>query len=142
MREFGGSLRGAVLCGWLAWACAGASCASEDDRPATWSYVWATIIEPSCTTVGCHSSFSATYGFRFDSKKGAYTYLTGRSCDEPDAPGAPPRSYVSPGQPDRSQLVYLLRGEDVPRRMPPDTPLPERDIELIERWILDGAECN
>jgi hypothetical protein len=31
-----------------------------------------------------------------------------------------------------------LRARDLPR-MPPDRPLAEADIELIERWILNGA---
>ncbi len=94
--------------------------------------------------MGCHNSLVATYGFRFDTLEGAYTQLTGVVCD-PDVPeveGEPPGNFVRPGQPDRSKLVYLLRGDDVPRRMPPDIPLPEKDIELVERWILEGAQCN
>ena len=32
----------------------------------------------------------------------------------------------------------MLRARAAPR-MPPDRPLPEADIQLIETWILDGA---
>jgi hypothetical protein len=32
----------------------------------------------------------------------------------------------------------MLRARGAPR-MPPDRPLPEADIALVERWILDGA---
>ena len=32
----------------------------------------------------------------------------------------------------------MLRARNAPR-MPPDCPLPEADIELVERWILNGA---
>ena len=32
----------------------------------------------------------------------------------------------------------MLRARSAPR-MPPDRPLPEADIELVEAWILDGA---
>jgi hypothetical protein len=35
-------------------------------------------------------------------------------------------------------VVNMLRARDAPR-MPPDRPLPEADIELVERWILNGA---
>jgi hypothetical protein len=27
-------------------------------------------------------------------------------------------------------------------RMPPDNPLPQTDIQLIETWIADGAQDN
>ena len=142
MRSPVGVIRGFVGTYWL--LLAAAACAAEDDRPPTFEYVYTTIIAPSCTTVGCHNSFTATYGFRFDTLTGTYAYLTGRVCD-PDAPpdpGAPPRNYVAPGDPGRSKLMHLLLGDDVPRRMPPDTPLPAKDIELVSEWILDGAECN
>ena len=32
----------------------------------------------------------------------------------------------------------MLRAQGA-ARMPPDRPLPEADIELVERWILNGA---
>jgi hypothetical protein len=34
--------------------------------------------------------------------------------------------------------VQMLRARGA-RRMPPDRPLPEADIRLVERWILAGA---
>jgi hypothetical protein len=112
-----------------------------DDRPASWSYVHAAIIRPSCTTSSCHSSLATTAGLNFETRVGAYMYLTGRVCDGPELPGLPPRHLVAPGQPERSRLVYLLRGEDL-RNMPPDGPLPPADVALIERWILEGALCD
>jgi hypothetical protein len=38
--------------------------------------------------------------------------------------------------------MYLLLGIEVRTAMPPDRPLPEADVALIERWILEGARCN
>ena len=32
----------------------------------------------------------------------------------------------------------MLRGQEI-ARMPPDQPLPDADIALIEAWILAGA---
>jgi hypothetical protein len=48
------------------------------------------------------------------------------------------RSLVVPFDPAQSRLVQMLRAQDAPR-MPPDRPLPEADIRLIESWILSGA---
>ena len=113
----------------------------EDDRPATWTYVHAAIVRPNCTTSACHSNISAAAGLRFEDRETAYLSLTGQVCNGPEVPGEPPRNLVFPGDPERSKLMYLLRGEEV-RNMPPDTPLPDVDIELIERWILQGAQCD
>jgi hypothetical protein len=131
----------------MAWAIAvvatTGACGREDDRPATFTYVYETIIAPSCATIGCHNKVSQTYGLQFETKAGAYAGLTGRACnEEDDLPGEAVANYVRPGDPDRSQLISLLYGDDVPRRMPPDRGMSEVDIELVERWILEGAQCN
>lgn len=117
------------------------ACDSADDRPATWSYVHPAIVAPACATAGCHSRHAALAGLDLSSADGAYTFLTGRICGEPARPIDPPGNYVFAGAPERSQLVYLLRGDQV-RVMPPDQPLPEVEIALIERWILEGATCD
>ncbi len=115
----------------------------QDDRPATFAYVYETIIAPNCATVGCHSAVTQTYGLQFGTKEGAYVGLTGRACYEgEELPGEAAGNYVRPGAPDRSQLIYMLYGDDVPRRMPPDRGLSSVDIELVERWILEGAKCD
>lgn len=104
--------------------CAG--CAGEtDERPATWVYIAPTIVIPSCGTVRCHSRFTATEGLQLDTVEGGYAALVGGG-------------HVAPGQPQQSRLMFLLRGEEV-LQMPPDLRLPDGDIALIERWILEGA---
>jgi hypothetical protein len=118
------------------------ACGKNDDRPPTFTYVYETIIAPNCATIGCHNSFTQTYGFQFNTKAGAYVGLTGKACSEHDVEGEPPGHYVRPGQPDRSVLISLLLGDDVPRRMPPDRGLSEVDIDLIAEWILEGAKCD
>jgi hypothetical protein len=124
----------------LAVVCATA-CADVDDRPTDWRYLHTAIVAPACATAGCHSAAAATAGLDLSTATGAYTYLTGRICGEPVGPGAPPRNYVTPGSPEFSQLVYQLRGAGRDR-MPPDGALPEVEIALIERWILEGAPCE
>jgi hypothetical protein len=130
----------AALAGSLIAAAAGCG-SDEDDRPATFSYVYATVLEPNCTTVNCHSSYNATQGLELDDLEKAYQSLIGRTCAQGPDPDVPP-VYIDPGDPDGSQLKYLLTGDNVNVRMPPDTPLPEADIALVERWIAAGAECN
>ncbi len=114
----------------------------EDDRPASWSYIHAAIIAPNCTTSSCHTQENAQAGVKLNSADTSYEILVGQRCDPDVPPDGNPRNYVAPGQPERSHLVYLLIGDEVKRQMPPDRPLPDRDIELVERWILEGALCN
>lgn len=114
----------------------------EDDRPASWSYIHTAIIAPSCATSSCHTKENELAGVDLHSVDAAYAILVGRTCDPDDPPDLVERNYVAPGQPERSALMYLLIGDEVKRQMPPDRPLPERDIDLVERWILEGALCN
>jgi hypothetical protein len=118
-----------------------AGCVEADDRPARWSYVHTAILQPACTTAGCHSKLTALAGIDLSDREGAYTILTGRICGAPPRPEDPPRNYVTPGSAAYSTLIYQLRGEqrDV---MPPDAPLPEVEIELVARWIDRGAPCD
>lgn len=104
---------------------AGAGCADPAGRPASWSYVHAAVVAPSCATASCHGALTRTAGLRLDDSDLAHEVLIGRQ-------------YVIPGDPD-SPLLYLLEGEERDR-MPPDAPLPQADIELIRRWIAEGAQ--
>lgn len=116
-------------------------CMDPDEQPVTWSYVYATVIQPNCTSSNCHSELAATAGLQFHYKESAYYYLTGRQCTDEGPEGEANHNHVVPYEPGRSKLMYLLRGEEV-RQMPPDVPLPDVEIEFVERWILEGAPCN
>jgi hypothetical protein len=50
-----------------------------------------------------------------------------------------PRQLVIPGNPGQSRIVNMMRAFGA-ARMPPDRPLAEADIVLIEDWILEGAK--
>jgi hypothetical protein len=131
----------------LALALALAGCDDAADRPATWSYVHAAIIQPACTTAACHSKLTAIAGLALTDREGAYTVLVGRVCGEPERPQDPGRNFITPGSAVYSQLVHQLRGEDAEGRpvrapMPPDAPLPAVEVELVERWIDAGATCD
>lgn len=100
-------------------------CAGEDDRPATWGYLSPAIFQPSCATGSCHNPAAAASGLDLSDPDRGYTSLTLRPL-------------LIPFDPDQSRLVNMLRARGAPR-MPPDRPLPERTIRLVESWILDGA---
>jgi hypothetical protein len=48
------------------------------------------------------------------------------------------RPMVTPYNPEQSRIVNMMRARNA-ARMPPDRPLPEASIELVERWIRAGA---
>jgi hypothetical protein len=104
----------------LACGCAG----SPDERPSNWSYIQAAVIAPNCATSSCHSARTAVAGVALDDPNTAYTTLIDRH-------------YVIPGD-DTSTLLLLLEGDER-RRMPPDAPLPQADIDLVRTWIVEGA---
>ena len=100
-------------------------CGSADDtRPPKWSFISATIIEPSCATVNCHSKIANRAGVDLHDRAIGFNNLT-------------MRNFVVPMNPN-SSLLYLLHGRGA-LRMPPDAPLPDADIALIEEWISLGA---
>jgi hypothetical protein len=121
----------------LALACAAlGACVGVEDRPASWSYIHATIIEPNCTTSNCHTDISRAAGISFDDPDESYRSLAGVTCGSGTA-----NNLVVAGEPELSKLMYLLRGIEVPI-MPPDVPLPDTEVELVERWIEGGAPCD
>jgi hypothetical protein len=117
------------------------ACVESEERPESWSYVYGAIVQPACTTAGCHSALTAIAGVNLADRESAYNILTGHVCGEPIRPQDPPRNYVTPGSAEYSTLIHQLRGEDRDV-MPPDTPLPDVEIELVARWIDRGAACD
>jgi len=133
-------------------------CGEADPRPATWGYLSPAIFQTTCATESCHSPAAAVSGLDFSTPARGYSSLTDLwvwVAVAPDA-GVPPagvpcatvqgtlvceerlRPLVTPYDPAGSRLVNMLRARDAPR-MPPDRPLTEPDIRLIERWISNGA---
>ena len=136
----------------------GAACAKTDDRPAVWTYISAELFQPNCATASCHSRGVAVAGLDFSDPGRGYKSLTGLHVWIPDPNGTiggdcmvvdgtnycyRDRPIVVAFDPSQSRLVNMLRARSAPR-MPPDRPLAEVDIELVESWILDGAraECD
>lgn len=99
-----------------------AACGTTDTRPATLEYLTLTVLRPSCGLAACHAEATNTAGYSFDTVDGTRAAL---------------RVLVTPGDPAGSELIGILRDE---RSMPPDSPMFDGDISLIEQWIADGAE--
>ncbi len=118
-----------------------AACDAASDRPTDWGYVHTAILEPSCATALCHSKTAARAAVDLSTSPAAYAVLVGRVCGAPPLPGDPIGNFVRPGHPESSRLMYLLRG-DRTTVMPPDVPLPDGEIAVVERWILEGAACE
>jgi hypothetical protein len=111
-----------------------------DDRPLTAQYVTETVLAPSCGAAQCHSAFSANYGDIFDTVDGARASIVNNALVRFDS------DQYDPADPSQSYLITTLTVGNAPGgRMPWDSPLPEQDIELLERWIAagaPGAQCS
>lgn len=110
----------AGLVALAALGCGGAS----DSRPHTWAYISPVIIQPNCATANCHSAL--THKFMLD-------------LSTTTSKGVALMSSLAKGE----TLSMLLRGT-LPgvQRMPPDFPLADADIELIEAWGAAGASLD
>jgi hypothetical protein len=106
-------------------AAATAACSQTDNnRPATLEYITEAILQPNCSQSVCHSSYTMERGYAFDTVIAARrSILTHSLVQASDAGGS---------------LLYnvLIRTK---KRMPYDSPLQQKDIELIKQWIDDGA---
>ncbi len=134
----------------------GACGSSTDNRPPEWRYISPVILQPNCATSSCHSRAAAVAGLDFSDPDRGYislmrlrfqvvdAYANGGDCRPSHGTVVCERGYrplVTPYDPAQSRLVHLLRTQTTPR-MPPDRPLLEADIRLIEDWILLGASRN
>src|SRR5262249_42517771 len=123
-----------------------------DDRPAVWEYISPVIMQPNCASASCHSRAAAAAGIDFSDPDRGYTSLTALKTwivDPSGTTGCRPmagtvvcqrnfRPLITPYNPEQSRLVNMLRARGA-ERMPPDRPLNQADIELVERWISNGA---
>jgi hypothetical protein len=96
---------------------------TDNDRPATLEYITEAILQPSCSQYDCHSSFRREKGYAFDTVEEARKAL---------------KILVSPTDPEASLLYTVLTRKL--KRMPYDSPLPQKDIDLIRTWIEDNAK--
>jgi hypothetical protein len=137
MRKAYSAHRGlAVAFGLTALLVSAAGCNDTDERPATWSYISATIIQPNCATSRCHSEGSNVAGLRLETADRGYQDLT-------------EHGHLAGDDPDKTNLMsrlngsYLNNGKVVEvQRMPIDEPLPQADIDLVRKWLAAGGLEN
>ena len=100
---------------WTVWLVA--ACGTTDDRKPTSDVVVFQIMRPSCGQVQCHSSTTAAEGLMFDTiEHSKATIMTQKGAKFLDA----------------------LHGVNDAERMPPDSPLQDSDVKLIEDWVGMG----
>jgi hypothetical protein len=112
---------------------------TKEDRPAQWSFISPTIIEPACATVNCHSAI--THQGHVDLSNSTIGYQTLVNVNGSSTADGGGTFYVYPGHPEYSTLITLMNAVGS-IRMPPDNPLSQADIQLISKWISDGAQNN
>jgi len=121
-------------------AVTGACGGEEDSRDPVWRYISPAIVQPNCAASSCHSKSVAAAGLDLSTVDNGYISLVElKLAPRPSTPMVPPRPLVNPYNPGESRVVNMLRATGA-RRMPPDRPLAEADIQLIESWILNGAK--
>jgi hypothetical protein len=123
----------------------GAGCGTEDNRPAEWSFIAPVIMAPNCATASCHSRGAAVSGLDLSTVDDGYASLMKQKATSfyygEDMPEAVSRPLVTPCRPDQSRIINMMKARGA-QRMPPDRPMSQSDIALVEQWILDGARKN
>ena len=94
----------------FALTCSAACGTSADERPATFEVVTLEVLKPMCGQVQCHSTTTKIEGLAFDTLDAARTSL-------------------------REQGVGEILEVILDKEMPPDQPMADEDVELLERWI-------
>ena len=124
---------GTIECDDETYTCTGGD-NNMDDRPLTLEYVQVTVLRPSCANAQCHSAFSYTSQYRFDTIEHTQQSLVNEING----------ILVVPGDADASFLFQVLtrptQDDGTAPRMPYDAPLPTADIALVKGWINAGAD--
>jgi hypothetical protein len=119
-----------------------AACGATDDRPATLEYITETIFAPTCALAECHSVFKQQAGDVFDTPESVRRTIVLNGHAYPFEADNPSQTYLI-----RSLTVGVTSVIDQSRglvRMPFVQPMPDANIQLIERWIaagVPGAQC-
>ncbi|HEV8323537.1 MAG TPA: hypothetical protein VG389_18110 [Myxococcota bacterium] len=118
----------------------GCDATGPDPRPATFDFIATTILAPQCATSSCHGRVARAAGLSFETAAESYQSLAEMGALEPSVVGTGPGSNVA-----CNPLLLATRagpscgGESGNVTMPPDAPLPDADVALMEQWLFDGA---
>src|SRR5262249_50111108 len=107
-----------TVCSW------GASASAQPAEKIDFTRDVQPILRERC--VGCHGPDMQMNGLRLDRRGDAL-----RGGTQTD---------IGPGNADGSRLYHRLIGTNFGQQMPPGRPLADAEIEIIKRWIDEGAE--
>jgi WD40 repeat protein len=114
---------------FLVWAWPSAQARENAPQPVSFSREIAPILLAKC--VACHGPEKSKSKFRLDT----FDYLM--------KPGSSEEPVLVAGQPEKSHLFALVTTAEADDRMPQkDDPLPPDKIELLRRWIQEGARFD
>ncbi len=125
-------LRSSWRCCWAAFVASAAASAQAAEAPVDYNRDIRPILSDRC--YNCHGPDEQTReaGLRLDLPETAYAEADSGS------------HAIVPGKPEESELLARVTSSDSYMRMPPEDsgvePLSAEQIELLRRWIADGAE--
>ena len=102
----------------LFWLIVLAACGTDDPRAPTVEVISTEILAPACGAPQCHSTSTLQSGYAFDTLAASKDALR----------------LLKQGTGNKRSLMEEL----TTRRMPPDAPLDDADLTLIETWIARG----
>jgi hypothetical protein len=127
MRRWSAGLRLSASWGWLCVAaCAAAAEPPGSSRPQ--DDFFEKSVRPVLAThcFECHGSMKKRGGLRLDSRAAVLK-------------GGDSGPAVVPGKPEESRLLTAISHKNDKLKMPPEAPLPARDIEILTAWVKQGA---
>ncbi|MEX0678250.1 MAG: c-type cytochrome domain-containing protein [Pirellulales bacterium] len=99
------------------------------DDPVSFSKQIAPILVKNCQA--CHGATEAESGYQVTN------YNLVIKAGESESPS------ITPGKTDESELLARISSDDADARMPQEAdPLPAEQIELVKRWIAEGAKFD
>jgi len=114
-------------------------CGSKPPFSPTLACIQQVVFTPTCALSGCHVNPGAQQNQDLSDGM-AWSNIVGVPSEE-----MPGLNRVTPGDPDNSYLIMKLEGNPaiLGNRMPEGGPyLSQAEINVIRRWILDGALDN
>ena len=120
-----------VLLFWTLWVVSPAAFADDDNANSTkTSQYFAEAVLPllkeHCYECHSHDEDAAEGGLVLDSRAGWRS-------------GGDSGTAIAPGRPAESLLLTAVNYSDTELQMPPDGKLRQRDIDVLKKWIVEGA---
>jgi hypothetical protein len=114
--------------------------ANDDASVATFTQVYAAIINGSPNCNGCHTSPSPTGNLDMSTQAKAYANLVGQPATSAPSCASETLDLVAPGNPGQSLMYLKVTSPPCGKQMPLGGPyLTAPQVALIQSWIAAGA---